>query len=274
MTTNVPPPRVASPSPVLLPPEAGPVDGPSGTAGAGPESRYDEVGLATWYGEELSGSLTASGAPFRPTAITAAHRTLPLGSHAEVTALDTGRTILVLINDRGPGRRDRLIDLSRGAAELLGTGTNPKSPVRIRAVTATLEDAAALSAGRAATSRLATPPALLSALRRKLRGADLPAQPPQKPASATKVSPPPPPRATPRIEPAKPAREGRYLVQVAAFSTEARARALAKRLDGRIEGTDGVWRVRLGPFADFAAARRARDVAARQGYGDAAIITQ
>ncbi|UVO49241.1 septal ring lytic transglycosylase RlpA family protein [Sphingomonas sp. SUN019] len=274
LSTSAPPMRGAPTAPVPLPPEAGQVDGPSGTAGAGAESRYDEVGLATWYGEELSGSLTASGAPFRPTAITAAHRTLPLGSHAEVTALDTGRTILVLINDRGPGRRDRLIDLSRGAAELLGTGTNPKAPVRIRTVTATPEDAAAISAGRAATSRLATPPALLTALRRKLNGSDMPAPPPQQRASATKTSPPPPPRPAPRIEPAKPAREGHYLVQVAAFSTEARARALAKRLDGRVEGAGGVWRVRLGPFTDAAAARRARDGAARQGYGDAAIITQ
>jgi rare lipoprotein A len=271
--TNTPPERVAPASSAPLPPEAGDVDGPHGTAGAGVDSRYDEVGLATWYGEEVSGNRTASGTLFRPAAITAAHRTLPLGSYAEVTALDTGRTILVLINDRGPGRSDRLIDLSRGAAELLGTGTNPMAPVRIRAVTAAPEDAAALSAGRAASSRLATPPALLAALRRKLNGSATLGPPPMRPATmtvATKVVASPPVRA----QPSKSVRDGRYHVQVAAFSKEAPARALAKRLAGRVEGARGVWRVRLGPFADPAAARRARDGAARQGYGDAAIINQ
>ena len=66
---------------------------------------FDRVGVATWYGEELKGARTASGTPFDPSAITAAHRTLPLNSYVEVTALDTGRTLLVLVNDRGPGRR-------------------------------------------------------------------------------------------------------------------------------------------------------------------------
>ncbi|WP_254554774.1 septal ring lytic transglycosylase RlpA family protein, partial [Salmonella enterica] len=82
-------------------------------------------------------------------------RTLPLGSHAEVTALDTGRTILVLVNDRGPGRADREIDLSRGAAALLGMDGRPSAPVRVRATTATPTDAAALAAGRPAAARLA-----------------------------------------------------------------------------------------------------------------------
>lgn len=272
LNTSVPPERIRPASAVPLPPEAGTVDGPSGTAGAGVDSRYDEVGLATWYGEEVSGNATASGAPFRPAAITAAHRTLPMGSYAEVTALDTGRTILVLINDRGPGRADRLIDLSRGAAELLGTGTNPMAPVRIRAVAAAPEDAAALAAGRAASSRLPTPPAVLTALRRKLSVPGDPISPTaaQGPATVAKASDKAPPR---RAEPAKVARDGDYHVQVAAFSTEARAKALARRLGGRVEGASGVWRVRLGPFADAATARRARDGAARQGYGDAAIIT-
>lgn len=275
LIADAPPARVAPTASVPLPPEAGQVDGPSGTAGMGVDSRYDEVGLATWYGEEVSGNLTATGAPFRPAAITAAHRTLPLGSHAEVTALDTGRTILVLVNDRGPGRRDRLIDLSRGAADLLGTGTNPTAPVRVRAVTAAPEDAAALSAGRAASPRLATPPALLTALRRKLVGADNPTLPsPRQSASSDKAGPTLPMHPIRRIEPAKTVQGGRFLVQVAAFSTEARARALARRLDGRVLAAGDVWRVRLGPFADSAAARRARDGAARQGYGDAAIIIQ
>jgi len=174
---------------------------------AGEETaRYDEVGYATWYGEELAGARTASGAPFRPSAITAAHRTLPLGSYVEVTALDTGRTILVLINDRGPSRRDRLIDLSRGAATLLGSGHNAKVAVRINAVAASPEDRTALSGGKAGAERPPASPELLAGLRRRL---------PSRGAVATQAS------------------------------------------------------SRTAP-----AAQRARDGAARRGYGDASIIVQ
>ncbi|MGN6690639.1 MAG: septal ring lytic transglycosylase RlpA family protein, partial [Sphingopyxis sp.] len=72
---------------------------------------YDDVGYASWYGEELAGKPTANGEIFNPDGISAAHRTLPLPSYVEVTALDTGRTILVRVNDRGPMVGDRLIDL-------------------------------------------------------------------------------------------------------------------------------------------------------------------
>lgn len=245
---------------VPLPPEAGPREGPAGTSGMG-ASRYDQVGTASWYGEELDGAPTASGTPFAPDAITAAHRTLPLGSHAEVTSLDTGRTIVVLINDRGPGRTDREIDLSRGAAALLGMEGRPAAPVRVRGTVVTPSDAAALSAGRAASPRLDAPPAILAALRSQLR-AYVP--PTKRTASA------PPLQADLR----RPAGAGRYLVQVAAFSSEDRAEKLAGTLGGRVESDGGLHRVRLGPFADPASAQRARDGAARRGYGDATIIVQ
>jgi hypothetical protein len=77
---------------------------------------YDMLGYASWYGSE-SGNQTANGERFRPKAVSAAHTTLPLPSYVEVTSLDSGRTILVRVNDRGPfAGRGRIIDLSRGAA--------------------------------------------------------------------------------------------------------------------------------------------------------------
>jgi rare lipoprotein A len=113
-------------------------------------ARYDATGMASWYGEEMgAGARTASGRRFDPDAITAAHRTLPLGQVVEVTALDTGRSALVLVDDRGPFHPDRLIDLSRGAAQLLGTHRRSVANVRVRAVTAAPGDVAALRAGRA-----------------------------------------------------------------------------------------------------------------------------
>jgi rare lipoprotein A len=78
------------------------------------------VGRATWYGAELHGNPTASGEPFDMNGLTAAHRTLPLGSRARITNLANGRQVVVRINDRGPGRSGVLIDLSRGAADAIG----------------------------------------------------------------------------------------------------------------------------------------------------------
>jgi rare lipoprotein A len=77
-------------------------------------------GQATWYGAELQGMATASGEPFEMNGLTAAHRTLPLGSRAQVTNLANGRQVVVRINDRGPGRPGVLIDLSYGAAQAIG----------------------------------------------------------------------------------------------------------------------------------------------------------
>jgi len=75
-------------------------------------------GMASWYGNELAGHRTASGERFDPNELTAAHRTLPLGSHVRVTY--QGRSVVVRINDRGPFAGHRVIDLSRAAAEQIG----------------------------------------------------------------------------------------------------------------------------------------------------------
>ena len=93
---------------------------------------YRAEGLASWYGNELAGRRTASGERFDPRGLTAAHRLLPLGSIVAVTALDTGRTIVVRINDRGPYKGGRIIDLSYGAAQLLGIDRGPVARVQLR----------------------------------------------------------------------------------------------------------------------------------------------
>ncbi|MDD5578624.1 MAG: septal ring lytic transglycosylase RlpA family protein [Methylobacter sp.] len=80
---------------------------------------YSERGIASWYGYE-SGNRTAMGTPFKPQGLTAAHKTLPLPSKVRVTNLLNGRSVVVLVNDRGPFRKNRLIDLSQGAAKQIG----------------------------------------------------------------------------------------------------------------------------------------------------------
>jgi rare lipoprotein A len=82
--------------------------------------RENAVGLASWYGGRLHGRRTASGERFDKHALTAAHRTLPLGSCVQVANLENGRRVQVRINDRGPQARDRIIDLSEAAARELG----------------------------------------------------------------------------------------------------------------------------------------------------------
>ena len=80
---------------------------------------YSEQGIASWYGYE-SGNRTAMGTRFKPQGYTAAHKTLPLPSKVRVTNLHNGRSIIVLVNDRGPFKKNRLIDLSHGAAKKIG----------------------------------------------------------------------------------------------------------------------------------------------------------
>jgi rare lipoprotein A len=77
-------------------------------------------GIASYYGREFAGKRTASGETFRPSAMTAAHRTAPFGSRIRVTNLTNGKHVVVRVNDRGPWGRGRIIDLSHAAASKLG----------------------------------------------------------------------------------------------------------------------------------------------------------
>lgn len=90
-----------------------------------------EKGEASYYGYELAGKPTASGEPFNPEAMTAAHPTLPFGAHVRVTNLHNEQTVVVRINDRGPFAKDRVIDVSRAAAEELDMLHRGRAPVRI-----------------------------------------------------------------------------------------------------------------------------------------------
>ena len=87
---------------------------------------YHEQGVASWYGSKFHGRRTSSGEPYDMHLATAAHKSLPLPTYAEVTNLDNGRKVIVKINDRGPFKNGRLIDMSYGAAlrlDMIATGT-------------------------------------------------------------------------------------------------------------------------------------------------------
>ncbi|MEZ0281238.1 septal ring lytic transglycosylase RlpA family protein [Methyloceanibacter sp.] len=78
--------------------------------------------IASYYGKEFAGRRTASGEKFNPSKMTAAHRTLPLGTQVQVTHVRNGRSVMVRINDRGPFIKGRSIDLSAGAAAVIELG--------------------------------------------------------------------------------------------------------------------------------------------------------
>jgi rare lipoprotein A len=90
-----------------------------------------EYGLASWYGKKYHGRKTASGEKYNMRAMTAAHRTLPFGTKVRVVHLASKRSVVVRINDRGPWKEERIIDLSRKAAQKLGIIEAGLAQVRI-----------------------------------------------------------------------------------------------------------------------------------------------
>ena len=232
--------------------------------------------------------------------VTAAHRTLPLPSYIEITALETGKTILVRAERRGPMSGKSLVELSPGAAAQLGIAGNPRAAVRVRRMNPVEQDRALLRLGQAAPARMDTPKSLLTVLGRKLdqqegivRPVAVPApepsakpvpvpvpapapvkvkpgkvKPAPRPVPATVPSPTPAP--APSLAP-KPAGHGKYAIQVGAFSTRINAEAAAKQVGGSVSPAGKLWRVRMGPFGSEAEAKAALAKAKAKGYSDARI---
>ena len=97
-----------------------------------PAARRVFTGRASYYA--YHGGKTASGAPFNPSELTAAHRTLPFGTHVRVTDVKTNKSVVVVITDRGPAARNRVLDLSLGAARVLGIGSRGVIQVRAEVI--------------------------------------------------------------------------------------------------------------------------------------------
>src|SRR6266550_7535192 len=98
------------------------------------DSTYREEGMASWYGDDFHGRLTANGEVFDMASLTAAHPTLPMPCYARVTNLGNGKSLVVRVNDRGPYHGNRLVDVSNRAAELLEFKGNGVARVRVEYV--------------------------------------------------------------------------------------------------------------------------------------------
>lgn len=93
---------------------------------------YDEVGISSWYGDDFHGKKTANGDTYDKNSLTAAHNTLPLPSMVRVTNLENNKTLILMVNDRGPFAKGRVIDVSERAAEILGFRNKGISKVRVQ----------------------------------------------------------------------------------------------------------------------------------------------
>ncbi len=252
-----------------------------------PEPGYSETGTASWYGPQFHGQRTASGEVFDQEALTAAHPTLPIPSLVQVTNLENGREIIVRVNDRGPFVGERLIDLSRRSAEVLGFESAGHARVHVRylgpaprRVNADGSPAPAappsppvgpgrgLAVEEGPTSLL--PPSSASA---DVAFADenLADAPVGAPIYAAQT-------AAPHAPPA-----GDYFVQVGAFSDLANAHRVRDAVaaagpvvvDVRRSGAGvELFRVRVGPWASVAEAENARRLLASMGYGETIVASR
>jgi rare lipoprotein A len=210
---------------------------------------YEATGQASWYGDELRGRKTANGEIFNPDGLTAAHRTLPMHSYVEVTALDTGKTILVRINDRGPYHGNRLIDLSHAAARQLGMVGHGSRMVRLRRVDPVESEKQALRRGASVRTKATVSDGELARLRERNRWT--------APVST---------RAT------IPAAGGPYYIRVGTFSSRNRGQSMAGRLGASLFEVDGLYQVRLGPYPDANKVNAALAPLAAKGYSDVRIV--
>ena len=219
---------------------------------------YVERGIASWYGAKFHGRATSSLEPYDMYQFSAAHKSLPLPTHARVTNLENGRSVVVRVNDRGPFHEDRLIDLSYAAAVKLGVHVNGTAPVEVRV----------LKPGRTAPP----PPA---AMPREQSWAAA--------RSGTPVTRTPTVQVTARA-PAPAPVAGRVWLQVASFGEPANAQALVERLRAaRIGDTDvqraqvagrTVYRVRIGPFASRERSQPASERLYGLGLGVPTLIAE
>lgn len=231
---------------------------------------YVQEGTASWYGQDFHGKKTANGEKYDMNAVTAAHPTLPMPSVVRVTNLDNGRQLNVRVNDRGPFHSNRIIDLSRRAAQLLGFYDAGTAHVRVE-IDATesinLKNLALkehppempriVAAPREAISTVALAPVTATPL-----DAPKPATP-AKPVARPPAAKAPAKLPEPKIARADPGSQPLgYFIQAGAFADPANAQRLEEQLNilGPVViepvtvASGQIYRVRVGPFASAAAA--------------------
>ena len=242
-----------------------------------PEPGYQQTGTASWYGQELQGRRTASGETFDAAALTAAHPTLPIPSLVQVTNLENGREVIVRVNDRGPFAGDRLIDLSRGAANVLGFEQQGHARVHVRYLgpaprrvnadgTAAPESVHAPASAPAPQQTEEGPSSLLPS--QPVETADLAGGPSNERSVYA-------PQRSPVV--------GGFFVQVGAYSDPTNAQRVRDVVsaagpvvvDTRTTASGAeLFRVRVGPWTSREEADAARHTLSTLGYGESVVASR
>jgi len=227
---------------------------------------FRQRGLASWYGRQFHGNRTANGETYDMFAMTAAHPILPIPSYVRVTNVRSGRSVIVRVNDRGPFKHDRVIDLSYAAATKLGIAAAGTGEVEVERITMTQIANGDTRRGEGPTPVIASPAAPATAAPPSMATVPTAAVVPvAAPAATLAVVGEVAPMAAPTAAPQR-----GWSVQLGAFAQEANAEALAGRaaallafLDPdalnagtpRVEREGGVYRVLVGATADRGAAQ-------------------
>ena len=207
---------------------------------------YDQTGIASWYGDDFHGKLTANGESYNMYSLSAAHKTMPLPTLVRVTNLENGRSVVVRVNDRGPFVKNRLIDLSYAAANSLGFMDKGTTRVRVQ----TLDQKPDLQTKPATT----TIPDAIAA---------------PKPA--------PVPIAKTTVE------EAGIFVQLGAFGSEANANRLQQslqplyptvRLHPKKVVEKTIYRVRIGPIENMKKVEETVISLQKNGYNQAVVVIE
>jgi len=231
---------------------------------------YNKTGIASWYGPDFDGKYTANGERFDMNALTGANPTLPIPSIVEVTNLDNGRSIQLRVNDRGPYARNRILDVSRRAAQLLGFETTGTAHVRVRLLQQPTLQAQLLAQRNGGPD--VEPPTQLAAAEPvaavNTQALAPPAgTPPPRAATARLALVTPADAATPKVHLVKTpaAASSKMYIQAGAFSRIENAETLKTKLARfgtvsvntvQIKGGASIYRVRIGPIATPAEADR------------------
>jgi rare lipoprotein A len=244
---------------------------------------YDETGVASWYGEQFDQKYSANGEIFDLNGLTAAHRTLPMPSIVQVTNLSNGRALQLRVNDRGPFARNRVIDVSRRASQLLGFATNGTALVRVKIMREESIQVAELAKRNGGDARVLVDEAPSVA---KVAAAPMIMQPLSlPPAAPISAGPSPPvvaelPPLPEKMKVVPLASSARIFIQAGAFSVWDNAQKLQARvaplgsvqvMTASVRGIE-MYRVRLGPLSSVEEADQLLARVVDSGFPEARIV--
>jgi len=225
---------------------------------------YDKKGTASWYGDYFHGRLTANGEVYDMNAMTAAHKTLQLPTIVRVTNLLNNKSVIVRVNDRGPFVDDRIIDMSKGAADVLGFRKRGIAPVRVEVLTEASKQLKALARARAPVSKMNDLVATLNIDKQD-----------SAPVQVAAVRPPVKPKTAIDADQAQ-----GWFLQAAAFgdpSNADRARSQLRHVGPiqivhRPKGDRTLYLVRVGPYGSKQKAQSALEQVREVGFDDALLV--